>query len=273
MISVITPSLNILEGGRHEYFEKMVRRVNDQTYSEIELIVVDGCSTDGTIELLEQYVDAELIHQLALESAIGPYPAMNKGLHLAAGDYIAFMCTDDYLLDTDFYRRSIDLLEENCVDFTHADRLVRSRSGKPDWVKKGDETVAFFRMPFRHETMVFRRDVFEDIGVYDESYRVSADYKHVMQMLIAGKKGLHIPETVLFSLDGGLTSDRALCIREVSRALHEVYGARYGLSRNECQQIYERKITHELHSKIQDSVADPLIAESLKICYELSREQ
>ncbi len=98
------------------------------------------------------------------------------------------MNTDDFLVGRDYFRKSIEALEASGADFTHADRCIQSREGRSDWIKRGNEREAFFRMPFRHQTMVVRRSVFETIGTFDTSYRIAADYQFVLKMLLAGKK-------------------------------------------------------------------------------------
>lgn len=270
MISVITSCLNICEDGRLEYFEKMMESIHNQTWTDLEHIVIDGGSTDGTVEVLEQYQQKEWINHLVSEKDSGLYSATNKGIKVSSGEYIHIMNTDDFFLDLDYFRRSMDVLYGDIFDFTHADRIIKSRNGKPDYVKKGDERVSFFRMPFRHQTMIVRREVFDEVGMFDEQYQIAADYKFVLQMVLAERKGHYFPETVLCSLDGGASSNREKCIQEVSRVIYETYGHQNGLMPNDCRAIYQRKISPELHSKILANIRDKMIIDSLEICYQQS---
>lgn len=270
MISVITPCLNICNDGRLEYFEKMMESIHNQTWTDLEHLVIDGGSTDGTIEILKQYQSKGWINHLVSEKDSGLYSAMNKGIRASRGEYIHIMNTDDFFLDLGYFKRSMEVLEDGEYDFTHADRVIKSREGKPDNVKKGDERVAFFRMPFRHQTMIVSRDVFDEVGMFDETYQIAADYKFVLQMLIAGRKGYHFSETVLCSLDGGASSNREKCIQEVSQAIFETYGHRNGLTHDDCGAIYRRMISPELNSKILSNVREQRIIDSLEICYQQS---
>jgi len=190
MISVITPCLNICRGGRLEYFERMMASIHNQTWADLEHLVIDGGSTDGTLEVLRSHQEKRWINCLVSEPDSGIYSAINKRILASNGDYVQIMNTDDFFLDLDYFRRCIDALQTGEFDFTHADRVVKSRDGKPDYVKKGDERIAFFRMPFRHQTMVVRRGVFDEVGLFDETYKIAADYKFVLQMLMAEKKGI-----------------------------------------------------------------------------------
>lgn len=243
MISVITPCLNIRHDGREEFFHKMMAGIHGQSYGNIEHIVIDGGSEDGTLEVLEGYRKRGWINTLISEKDSGVYEAMNKGIALAKGRYINIMNTDDYPTDKHFFAESVFELEKSGSDFSHADRVIQSRNGGADTVKKGDEGAAFFRMPFRHQTMIVRKEVYDSIGPYSEQYGIASDYDFVLKMLLADKRGLYIPKVYIRSLDGGISSNREKCIEEVSDVIYRRYGRNLGLSREDCRDIYLRKIS------------------------------
>lgn len=273
MISVITPCLNIYKNGRSKYFERMMNSVHNQTWTDLEHIVIDGDSTDETIEILRQYQKRGWINHLISEKDNGIYSAINKGVATSKGEFLQIMNTDDYFLNLNYFEKCIDVLQDKGIDFTHADRIIKSRERKPDYIKRGNEGIAFFKMPFRHQTMVVKRAVFDETGSFDESYKIAADYKFVLQMLLADKKGYHFSETVLCSLDGGVSSDREKCTQEVSRVIFEIYGQNNSLSLNDCKAIYLREITPSLYSKILKNVKNLKILDSLRICYQQSKTE
>lgn len=270
MISVITPCLNIRKDNRLEYFHRMMNNIHNQTWTDLEHIIIDGNSNDGTMEVLRKYHEKGWVNQLISEKDNGIYSAINKGIIASNGEFVQIMNTDDYFLDADYFRKSMIALQNRQIDFTHADRIIKSRNGKPDYVKRGDEKIAFFRMPFRHQTMIVRRTVFDEIGLFDENYKIAADYKFALQMLLAGKKGHYFPETVLCSLDGGISSNKEKCIQEASRVLYETYGQGNNLAPADCKAIYLRKISSSLHSKILANIKNQRILDSLEICYKQS---
>jgi len=237
--------------------------IHHQSYTNIEHIVIDNNSTDNTKILLNEYSRNGWITTLAFEPERGIYTTMNKGITLAKGNYINIMNTDDYFIDLNYLEKAVTKINETNTDFVHADRLIKSKSGKPDTVKRGNERQAFFRMPFRHQTMVVKREIFDEIGLFDEKYQVCADYKWVLQMLIASKKGLYIPQTVLSSLDGGASSNREKCVEEVSQILFECYGKEYNLTLEDCKNIYLRNFSTKLISKIIFKIKNRKIRNSL----------
>ncbi len=268
MISVITPCKNVISEGREAFFRKMIPSLYEQTYDDFEHIVVDGGSEDGTVELLEEYQKKGQIDLLISEKDNNVHEAMNKGLRRAKGEVIHVMNSDNFFTTNLFFERSLAALEKYEVDFTHADRSIVRRDGGPTTVKKGDERVAFFRMPFRFQTMLIRKSVYDEIGQFDEKYVIAADFKFMMKMLLAGKKGHYFPEIFICSLDGGITRDRQKCIDEVTMVLFETYGKKFGLSMADCQAIYLQKISPVLFSKIESQVTDPMILRSLEFCFQ-----
>jgi len=269
MISVVTPCLNIVRDGREEFFRRMMTGIHRQTYSDVEHIVIDGGSADGTKRLLDAYLEKGWITRLVQEKKMGIYPAINTGLGLVRGEYVNIMNTDDYFTDLDYFHEALDAFSGNNIDFVHADRLIRSRAGLPDTVKRGDERAAYFRMPFRHQTMIIKKEVFDEIGMFDESYEICADYEWILRMLKAGKRGYYFPKAVVCSLSGGVSANRQKCVKEVSKILYETYGRRFGLNLEECRDIYLWNISDGLMEKIITRVKDDKILESLKYCHEL----
>lgn len=267
MISIITPCKNIIAEGRAEFFKEMMATLEAQTFQDFEHIVVDGDSKDGTAALLREYLARGLIDRLISEKDNNVHEAMNKGIKLAKGEFIHVMNSDNYFATPYFFERSLKALQTADVDFTHADRSIAKRAGGPTTIKRGDERVAFFRMPFRYQTMLIRRAVYDEIGPFDEKYVIAGDYKLMMQMLLAGKRGYYFPEIFICSLDGGITSDRQRCIDEVTRVLYEVYGEKYHLTLRDCQNIYLRKLSPQLFSKIKSNVKNEKILQSLTYCY------
>jgi glycosyltransferase involved in cell wall biosynthesis len=273
MISIITPCLNLQKDDRVELFAKMMNSVHNQTYTEIEHIVVDGFSTDKTLSILHQYQEYGWIHNLLSEPDNGIYQALNRGVTCASGEYILIMNTDDYFSDLRYFETAVKILDANNLDYIHADKLILEKNGQIRLRKCGNVRAAFFRMPFRHQTLLVRHDVFSTIPPFEESYRIAADYKFVLSMLQAAYRGFHLPKIVLHSRAGGVSANRQQCIEEVRRVLYESYGQRYNLTHKDCEEIYTQTITPQLMQKIRTCITEPQILDSLELCYQLSTER
>ena len=247
----------------------MIETLYSQTYKDFEHIVIDGGSKDGSMDLLEKFHKEGRINILISEDDKNVYEAMNKGLKSAKGEFVHIMNSDDYFTDNDFFTDSLLEFEKRGVDYTHGNRRIISRKdGSFVSIKKGDERTAFFRMPFRFQTMLIRKSIYDEIGPFDEKYHIASDYKFMIKMLLAGKRGYYFDKVFICSLDGGISGDRRGCIGEVSRVLYECYGKRYDLTLGECKKIYTQNISKALFTKILTNVKDERIKGSLVYCYE-----
>jgi glycosyltransferase involved in cell wall biosynthesis len=241
--------------------------LRSQSYQDFEHILVDGRSEDGTANLLQEYIESGHITTLISEKDNNLYEALNKGLKIAKGEYIYVMNTDDYFATEKFLERSLGAIKKYEVDYTHGDRIIVKRDGSPSSVKKGDLRVAFYRMPFRYQTMLIKKEIYDEFGPFDETFKIASDYKFMLKMILAGKKGYYFSESLIYSLDGGITMDRQTCINEVTKVLFDCYGKKYGLTMEDCNHIYQRTISANLFSKITLNVKDEKIFESLKYGY------
>ena len=265
MISVITPCKNIISDGREVSFRKMIDTLYSQTYKDFEHIVVDGGSKDGTRVVLEEFRKGGKIDILISEEDHNTYQAINRGMKLSKGEFIHIMNSDDCFADVNFFAESLQKMKELGVDYTHGNRNIYSKKdGSFISVKKGDEKVAFFRMPFRFQTMLIRKSVYDELGPFDEKYYIAGDYKFMLRMILSGKRGYHFDKVFIHSLDGGITSDRQKCIDEVSDVIFEVYGKESNLTLDDCRHIYTRDIFTQLLTKILANVKNEQIIGSIK---------
>jgi glycosyltransferase involved in cell wall biosynthesis len=190
----------------------------------VELVVIDGASTDGTQAVLEGYRDR--LGVFVSERDKGIYDALNKGLARATGDVIGFLHADDLLADASVLTRVAaaiaegadgvygDLLYVNKLDPSHTIRYWRSRPYKAGLLARG-------WMP-AHPTLYLRRTVYEQHGYFDTSYRIAADYDFMLRILKAGIRVAYLPHVLVRMRVGG-ASNRSL--RNIVRKTREDWRA------------------------------------------------
>lgn len=174
-VSIITIVYN-----NASYIESCIHSVLNQTYTNIEHIIIDGGSTDGTQKVIAPYIP-KLGYYIS-EKDNGLYNALNKGITLATGDVIGILHSDDLFYEAtsiekvvnSFEASQADLLYANgiYVERAHIDHIKRVYTSKP--YKK--RYLNFGWIPL-HTTIYVKKEVFEDYGLYDESYAIASDYE------------------------------------------------------------------------------------------------
>ena len=202
-ISVITVCRN-----SGNTLERTIQSVLTQNYSDIEYIVVDGCSTDNTSAILERYRDA--VDVVISEKDSGLYDAMNKGISLATGDIVGFLNADDVFeseyslnkLIVPFAKPDIDAVFADLVYVNIRDKVVRywqSRSFRTGDFGKGWAPA--------HPTFYARREVYLQHGGFNCSVRFGNDIEMMMRLMEKHHiKTFYIPKVVVRMLVGGVSN-------------------------------------------------------------------
>lgn len=212
LISIITVTCNNEPGLRRTHRSVMV-----QNCTNYEWIVIDGASSDGTVEYLKT---AQA--RWTSEPDRGIYDAMNKGIEKASGDYMIFMNAGDEFADGHVLGKLASLIaEKNAPDFIYGDAL-EERPGYPPVLKPARSHKGIsYGMFTHHQAMIYRRAAAPDLR-YDLSYKIAADYKFTLQFLKRCKTAIHAPFPVCLFESGGVSQRRTtLGRREQSRIRRE----------------------------------------------------
>lgn len=196
-----------------------------QAFRGFEAVVIDGGSSDGTVDLLKSSGDVVAAWRSAPDA--GPYSAWNAALPLARGEWICFLGADDWLWDAGSLERLVPHLRGalprhrvvygrlRLVD--EAGRVVEER-GRP-WPELRPRFLAHECLP--HPGLMHHRSLFERHGRFDESFRIAADYEFLLRELTTGE-ALFVPELVAGAGWGGLSTtpeNFAQSLHEIERAL------------------------------------------------------
>jgi glycosyltransferase involved in cell wall biosynthesis len=225
LITVITAVLN---GAAH--LEQCIRSVAGQTYPLVEFIVIDGGSTDGSLDIMRKHEQS--IAYWISEPDLGIYDALNKGLRVATGDWICVIGSDDYLVGDTVLETFAARLAECDPEIKLAYGSVAMQDGEdtlclvgPPWAQAKRALRECTAVPYTG--LMHRRSWFERYGLYDPSFRIAGDY----EMLLRGwprEDALHVPGlTTLAMRIGGISnvsSTAFASLREVdrARAMHDV---------------------------------------------------
>jgi glycosyltransferase len=186
-----------------------LKSVSNQTYGNIEHIIIDGGSTDSTMELVGQY--GRRVVKSISEKDKGIYDAYNKGLSFATGEIIGFINSDDFYFSDEVIRKVMSVFEDPSIEACHANliyvdpintkiikRLWSSWDFKDSDFKKGSIPA--------HPTVFFRRDVYERFGKFDINFKLVADHDFLLKTFYVNKiKSVYIDDVWVRMRSGGAT--------------------------------------------------------------------
>lgn len=202
-----------------------LRSIYDQTYDDIEHIVIDGCSRDSTVNIVSdsKWFNTKFIS----EKDSGVYSALNKGLSMATGEIICFLHSDDFyarntiiqeIVDTFMKMKEIDGVYGNLVFISRdSGRIIRewkSNSFMKNRIKKG------WMLP--HPTLFLRSKVYREIGFFREEFRISGDYDYLIRVFKNGTPLFFIPKILIYMRWGGISTGSFKSIIQKAREDIEV---------------------------------------------------
>lgn len=188
-VTIVTVTFNIIDDGRKAYFRQCVESVHNQTHENVEHIIIDGASTDGTVKLIKEYAKRGWVKYIS-EPDSGIYEAMNKGIKLAKGKYIAFLNSDDYYCTTEAIEMSVVVLEKDDVDFSYADYFQFNDRKKV--LVEGIIEKFLYIMPFGHPTMFTKTSVMRKENGFNEKYGLPSDYDLIIRLIMKDYKSVYI---------------------------------------------------------------------------------
>ncbi|MEK7149424.1 MAG: glycosyltransferase family 2 protein [Patescibacteria group bacterium] len=220
-ISIITVCYNSAKT-----IKQAIKSVLSQTYSNIEYIVIDGGSTDGTLEIINKYRDK--IAKFVSEPDKGIYDAMNKGLKLATGDIIGILNSDDFYTDEFVLEKVAKKFEETNSDCLWGDLVYvdRNNIGKiiRFW-KSSEYREGKFKMGWHppHPTFFARKEIYNKYGLFNLNFKIAADIEIMLRFLEKFKiSSAYIPEILIKMRTGGTSAKN---IKNIIKANVETYRA------------------------------------------------
>ena len=207
-VSIITVVLN-----NKETVKDAILSVGSQDYNDIEHIVIDGKSMDGTRSVIDKYRDRLAV--VISESDNGIYDAMNKGLRLASGEIIGFLNSDDLYAHKNVISDVVSILSKmkvdavfgdlvfvSSTDLNHIDRFYHSKNFRPKLLSKGI-------MP-AHPTLFLRKTVYEKYGYFKTDYHIAADFEFAVRIFKDNNISYYYIPKIMVKMRTGGTSTKNL---------------------------------------------------------------
>ena len=225
LLSIITINRNNATG-----LEKTLRSIASQTCKDFEHVIVDGASTDDSVEIIRKYADSpEDRVKWISEPDKGIYNAMNKGIGMASGDYIQILNSGDCLVSDDVTERMLAALKDSGYPSILYGNMLKDM---PDGKVKRDKSFAgrditflgFYTGTLNHSPAYLRRNLFKKYGLYDENLKIVSDWKWYLQAIILGvEKPVYTDiDITLFDMHGISETNLELRNKEKYQELHKM---------------------------------------------------
>lgn len=205
LITVVTVVFN-----GEEFLEETIQSVINQTYDNVEYIIIDGGSTDGTLEILQKY-DSSIDYWVS-EKDNGIYDAWNKGVSLFQGDWVAFLGADDYIWNLQVLERiSVELIVvPSDIRVIYGQIMLLNNHGEILHTigKPWEQVKLRFKqmMSIPHPSVMHRRDLFEQYGGFDDFFCIAGDYEFLLRELKT-QDAYFIPNFIVVAMrQGGVSS-------------------------------------------------------------------
>ena len=210
--------------------EKTLQSVATQTSKEFEYVVIDGASTDGSVEVIKRYESRFAHLKWVSEPDSGIYNAMNKGLRMASSEYIQILNSGDGLASNEVTKRMLEALEkEGNPSILYGNMIKCFPDGRrlTDKCFAGQEItmLGMFVGTLNHNPAYIRRDLFEKYGYYDEDLKIVSDWKWYLQAIIlGGEQPRYVDlDVTLFDMEGVSETNKELAKAERKAVLEQLF--------------------------------------------------
>ncbi len=179
-VSIITATFNC-----ESTIGNALESIESQSYQEIEHIVIDGKSADNTVEIVRNYGRARIIS----EPDHGIYDALNKGIKLSTGDFVGFLHADDTFAGESVVGDMVEKLIASGTDGVYGDLVyVRKNGSVLRYWRSGVYSISKLNKGWMppHPTLFLRREIYENFGLFDTTFKISSDYEFMLRILLRG---------------------------------------------------------------------------------------
>lgn len=266
-VTVVTVVKDIIKNKRESFLLSCISSVAQQKYfGDIEHLIVDGVSSDGTLDLLKKY-QKDFKLRIVSKKDTSIYDAMNNGFLTASGKYIVFLNSDDYFSNARAIELSVDKLEKENADFSFGNYRCVDEHGVKE-MRTHELGLFFLRMPFCHQTMFVKASVARTLNYFNaKKYRSAGDYDFVLRVILSGCKGVWVNQELVHFREGGFSANTKISESECLDILESNYKKICNVESGEIMELfYEYKFKHDLFFKIERHVHSSVLYEMNRKC-------
>ena len=216
LVSIITVVLN-----GEDYILETINSVLNQTYDNIEFIIIDGGSTDGTLDIIRKF--EERIDLWVSEPDRGIYDAMNKGIAFATGSYLNFLNGDDHYTDLRVVERIVRIFDSSKADIVYGDTLMLNKKNGYGYIRKGRVKKYYFLFKGLPQQVFFYRKHLFSSEKFDEKYKIAADLDFFLKAMIVKNVAIRYVPWPIVVFNTGATSSNMKAVEEERNMIIRYY--------------------------------------------------
>lgn len=264
LVSIITTTHNIVEKNQADDFNLLVTLLDMQTYPRIEHIVIDGASTDETIELLKDYKNKGYINFYS-EKDTSKFHGFNKGVMRAKGKYVAFLSCDDFYHDITGIYDAVNTMEAEQADFLFSPAYCRHQEGFV-FLFMPAMYNAFQVMPCSRQGMVFKKSMIEKEKYFDEKFKMMSDFDFIIRIMLKKYKGVFFDSNITtYKLGEKVFNNQQRSFDETRLIFYKNYKQLAPLN----EELLEGMVNYsEFSDRLLDKLADCFPAEDKELFLE-----
>jgi len=248
LVTIITVSFNA-----EKFLEATIKSIIEQDYPNIEYIIIDGSSTDATIDIIKKY--HQYVHYWISEPDSGIYDAMNKGIHVVSGEWVNFMNAGDSFVSPNSISRIFNELQKN-TDIICGDVFLVDEANQTKCYQKssGFNNISNGMIPCNHQGMFVKTPIIKN-ELFNTHYQLAADYDFIVKSYSKKKNFQFIDEAICNFLLGGKAQKNELLLRIESLHIQ----AKYDINALALPNNYHFQALLKLHANNSDSdISKPL---------------
>jgi len=236
MISIITIVFN-----DKDHIEKTLLSVINQNIKEIEYIIIDGGSTDGTVDIIRKYEND--IAYWSSEKDHGIVDAFNKGIKKATGDIIGLVNSGDFL-EPNTLKKVSKTFENNNADIVYGNMQYWQKN-KKEYIYKADHRLLTKFMSLNHPAVFVKKEIYNQYGLFDDRYKVAMDYDLMLRFYSKDAKFIYIDDVLSNMALGGVSDvNWQLAYRESFNIRKKYMGNSLSLYTSYLWQVLKRYVSN-----------------------------
>ena len=227
-VSIITVTFNAVTT-----LEETIKSVAVQRYKDIEYIIVDGGSQDGTVNVVKKYYREGIISKFVSEPDDGLYDAMNKGLRMASGDIVTFLNADDFYFNENIISDVTKEFADHELEACYGDVLYVARNDTSRVIrhwKTGNISLRRLMCGWQipHPSLFVVRDLAMETGGFDITYKIAADFEYMLKIVMKTSKIAYLNKPLVIMRWGGTSTSSLSNMIQGNREIHFIL-KKYGL--------------------------------------------